>query len=584
MYLNNLRSICFALTAIIFPAFAQSTPESWTPELQVLTKSLTTPRLSPDGKRVVYAVSHVVMTPDKSEYVLQLFLASVDGKENMQITFGEKSSSNAKWSPDGKRIAFLSDRKDSRNKVYVLSFNGGDAQQLTNMKTAVIDFAWSPDGQSIAFVAPDAKSDAEEKDDKGKNDAHWLDENWKRGRLYVVSAAVATPSAPRGLTDGKSHVSGGFDWSPDGKLIAFSHSTSPSANDWHSADISLVEVASGKVTPFAASPASETQPHFSPDGKSIAMRVSDVPARWAQAATIQLMSLADQRVTRLPATHDAQPTIARWSNDGKRLYFIEGHGVRTDTSYVDLAGNKIVSLQNAPAYFSDFSVSADGNTLAFVMQSPDRAPEVYVSAAASFAPVQLSRANADAPKLPIGKTEVVRWKSKDGSEIEGLLTYPVNYRAGEKVPLLLNIHGGPAGVFSLSYIAGRGNYPLATFAARGYAVLRPNPRGSSGYGVAFRSGNIKDWGGADYQDLMTGVDHVIKMGVADANRLGVLGWSYGGYMTTWIVTQTNRFKAAVAGAPVTNLMSFTTTADIPGFIPDYFQSQFWDNPPIYQKH
>ena len=156
------------------------------------------------------------------------------------------------------------------------------------------------------------------------------------------------------------------------------------------------------------------------------------------------------------------------------------------------------------------------------------------------------------------------------------LTYPVGYQAGQKVPFILNIHGGPTGVFQQTFLGGRGPYPLATFSAKGYAILRPNPRGSSGYGTEFRRANIKDWGGADYQDLMAGVDKVIAMGVADPDRLGVMGWSYGGFMTSWIVTQTQRFKAASAGAPVTNLMSFNGTADIPAFVPDYFGGQFWE--------
>jgi dipeptidyl aminopeptidase/acylaminoacyl peptidase len=152
------------------------------------------------------------------------------------------------------------------------------------------------------------------------------------------------------------------------------------------------------------------------------------------------------------------------------------------------------------------------------------------------------------------------------------------------VPLILNIHGGPAGVFQQNFLGGRGPYPLAVFSSRGYAILRANPRGSSGYGTEFRRANTKDWGGMDYQDLMTGVDHVIAMGVADPERLGVMGWSYGGYMTSWIITQTKRFKAASAGAPVTNLMSFNGTADIPSFVPDYFGGHFWENPEIYAKH
>jgi len=196
----------------------------------------------------------------------------------------------------------------------------------------------------------------------------------------------------------------------------------------------------------------------------------------------------------------------------------------------------------------------------------------------------VSTANAEHAALPIGRTEVVTWTSTDGRKIEGLLHYPVGYQAGRQVPLILNVHGGPAGVFQHTFVGGRGSYPLASFMARGYAVLRPNPRGSSGYGVEFRQANIKDWGGKDYDDLMAGVDRVIAMGVADPARLGVMGWSYGGYMTSTIITRTNRFKAASSGAPVTNLMSFNGTADIPSFVPDYFGAEFWNDPAVYARH
>jgi dipeptidyl aminopeptidase/acylaminoacyl peptidase len=579
-----LASACAAVSA--FAAPAENAPAAWTPELQVATRALSTPRLSPDSKRVVYVVSREVMTADKSEYVTQLHLVGIDGREGVQLTWGEKSSSNPRWSPDGKRIAFLSDRKDSRNGLYLLSLAGGEAEPLTDVKAAVSEFRWSPDGKSIAFVMADPKSDEEEKNSKGKNDSRWLDEDWKMGRLYVIDTiAPGEPrAAPRRLAGNNFHVTNDFDFSPDGRQIAFTHTPSPSANDWTHADVSLVDVATGTVTPFLDSAAAESAPHFSPDGKSIAVRVTDAPPRWAQAADIHVVALADKRVTRLVPTHDAQPVIVRWSADGTRIYFTEANGTRTDTNYLDVSANKVVPLQSMPVVIEALDVSVDGARLAFVMQTSEQAPEVYAADAGTFTPVKLSRANADRPGHPLGKTEVIRWKSKDGRDIEGLITYPVGYRAGKRVPTILLIHGGPAGVFQQTYIAGRGNFPIATYAARGYAVLRPNPRGSSGYGAAFRRGNIKGWGVGDYEDLMSGVDHVVRIGVADPERLGVMGWSYGGFMTSWIVTQTNRFKAAVAGAPVTNLGSFTTTADISGFIPDYFEAQHWDNSVLYQKH
>jgi dipeptidyl aminopeptidase/acylaminoacyl peptidase len=294
---------------------------------------------------------------------------------------------------------------------------------------------------------------------------------------------------------------------------------------------------------------------------------------------------AGGQVRLLAETFDAQPNIIDWSADGKRIYFAETKGTVSRLYYLDVNSNSISELNKGNEVIGGPSLNRSQTTIGFTLQTNDKAPEAYVTQVSNFAPVQVSRANADLPKLALGKTEVIKWKSSDGLEVEGLLTYPVNYQVGKRVPLLLIVHGGPAGVFTQSFLAGnRGVYPSEAFAARGYAMLRVNPRGSSGYGQKFRFANIKDWGGGDYQDLMTGVDEVIRMGVADPERLGVMGWSYGGFMTSWIVTQTKRFKAASVGAGVTNLMSFIGTADIPSFIPDYFGEQPWENLEIYRAH
>ncbi len=584
-----MRALSRVAAAVLLfaPAAASQTgaPAAWTPEAQIKVRAVGSPRVSPDGRRVLYTVSDPVTTADRSEYVSQVWMATADGRENFQLTFGDKSSTNPKWSPDGNWIAFTSNRKENRNNLYLLRASGGEAEPLTDVKSGVADFEWSPDGRSIAYTMADPKTEEEEKNDKAKNDFRWVDENVKMARLYVlpVQKDAAGKREPRRLTAENYNV-GGFDWSPDGRAIVFSHSKSPTANDWTTSDVSVVDVGTAKVTVFANTPAAEMSPVFSPDGKSIAVVVSDNPPRWAQSGLIQVYPAAGGQPRALAASYDAQPNVAGWSADGRRIYFSEAKGTGTQIYAVDVAANRIDEVKTTPAVYTAVGLNRTGTAFGFVRQTADTPGEAFVASAADFAPVQVSRANADAKLPPLGKTEVIRWKSADGKEIEGLLTYPVGYAAGRRVPLILNVHGGPAGVFQQAFIGGRGVYPLASFASRGYAILRPNPRGSSGYGAEFRRANFKDWGGADYQDLMTGVDKVVEMGVADPERLGVMGWSYGGYMTSWIVTQTRRFKAASAGAPVTNLMSFTGTADIPSFIPDYFGGQFWEASELYQKH
>jgi dipeptidyl aminopeptidase/acylaminoacyl peptidase len=431
----------------------------------------------------------------------------------------------------------------------------------------------------------DAKSDDEEKNDKGRNDYRWVDENQKMARLYVIPVAKDANGKreARKLTSDNRNITG-FNWSPDGTRIVFNHVSTAGANDWPSSDISVVDVASGKVSILANTASAESALHYSPDGQWISGIASDLPVRWAQSYNIVVYPAAGGAPKVMTLSHDAQPSVIGWSSDGAKIVFSESKGTGTAIYETDVNAGTIKEIEYENGVINGISMSKDKTAFAFVSQSSARPSEAYIVRSGSEIITKISQANDDYAKMPFGKTEVIKWKSTDGREIEGLLTYPVGYTAGTKVPLILNIHGGPAGVFQQNFIGGRGSYPIATFASRGYAILRPNPRGSSGYGTEFRRANIKDWGGGDYQDLMTGVDRVIAMGVADPDRLGVMGWSYGGYMTSTIITKTKRFKAASAGAPVTNLMSFTTTADIPGFIPDYFGGQFWEAPEVYAKH
>ncbi|MEJ7623860.1 MAG: S9 family peptidase [Pyrinomonadaceae bacterium] len=561
---------------------------AWTAEMQLKTKVVGSPRVSPDGTMVVYTVSNEVIGADKSEYVTQIWLASADGKRNDQITFADKSSSNPRWSTDGRWIAFTSTRKDNKSNLYLMRVAGGEAEMITDVKSGVGNFEWSPDGRWIAFAMTDAKSDDEDKNDKGRNDFRWVDENIKLSRLYVLPVAkdAGGKREHRKLTADNRSISD-FDWSPDGSRIVFGHVKDPRADYWSSSDISMVNVVSGTVTSFAATAAAESSPMFSPDGKWIAAVVSDGPIRWAQSNRIHVMPVGGGAAKVMPLSHDGQPNLIGWTPDGSKIMFTEAKGTGTVLSEANVAAGTIRETDYQNAAISGANVSTVGNTfgIGLVKQTPDSPPEAYAGVfGRPGGLIQVSRANAEIAKIPVGKTELVKWKSKDGREIEGLLTYPNDYTAGTKVPLILNVHGGPAGVFNQSFIGGRGVYPLATFAQKGFAILRANPRGSSGYGTDFRRANFKDWGGLDYEDLMTGVDKVIEMGVADPTRLGVMGWSYGGYMTSTIVTKTKRFKAASAGAPVTNLMSFNGTADIPGFIPDYFGGQSWEIPEIYTKH
>src|SRR5690349_15884441 len=280
----------FAIASVVIVLFVSAaSAQTWDPELQLKVKTVGSPQVSPDGTRVVYTVSETVMTADKSEFVSQIWLGNIATKQNIQLTFGDKTSTNPKWSPDSKWIAFTSNRKDNRNNLYRLSVDGGEAEPLTELKTNVSNFDWSPDGRYIAFTMSDPKTEEEEKNDKGRNDFHWVDENQKMSRLYVMPVEKDSNGKrePRKLTTGNYNVTD-FDWSAYGSRIVFSHTKTPGANDWPTADVSIVDVATTNVTVLANTPAAESEPLYSPDGKTIALIVTDNPPRWADTSTIQI--------------------------------------------------------------------------------------------------------------------------------------------------------------------------------------------------------------------------------------------------------------------------------------------------------
>jgi dipeptidyl aminopeptidase/acylaminoacyl peptidase len=603
-----MRSLWFAV-AVIFalPSGVRANDAgAWTPDFAFKVKRVSSVRPSADGRRVAFVVATAAMEGEKSEWISQIWVADADGGRAIQLTRGEKSSTAPAWSPDGQWIAFVSargedkDGKEAKPSLWRIRVDGGEAEPLTEEKGGVALPRFSPDGRRIAFLLTDARSDNEEKADKEKRDARVVGEEAKRIRLAVIPAEKdAEGRRPlRRLTSGEASVGnvegpGDFDWSPDGKWIAFDHQPTAHVDDWTRSDLSVVEVESGTVRPLAATAAAESDPSFSPDGASVAYESGEAPVRWAGASRIHVVPLAGGAPRALAVTFDERPDLLGWTPDGTRVVVAETRGTVSRLTALPVDGGAGADITPADMTVETASLSGSRTKVGFTSQAPDRAPEAFVAdlplasaPAASakaratrggpaWAPVQISHAQ-ELPSVALGRTEIVSWAAPDGKTIEGLLTYPVGYVAGTRVPLVVMVHGGPTGVFVRSYTGGPSPYPVAGFASRGFAVLRCNVRGSGGYGRDFRFANLRDWGGGDYNDILSGVDALVAKGIADPDRLGIMGWSYGGYMTSWVITQTKRFKAASVGAGVTNLMSFTGTADIPSFVPDYFGGEYWD--------
>ena len=569
------------LSVVVFYASAQKT---WTPSNMIKFNRLTGAVISPDGKHVAYTVSSPQMDGEKSEFLTHIWVASADGSDNHQFTFGEKSCNNPQFSPDGKWLSFTSARKEDKGQLYLMAMGGGEAQQITKAKNSVTDYAWAPDGKRIAFIMIDPLSEQEEKDNKEKRDMVVYDE-YKNGHLYTVALQKNEKGTYpiKRLTSGDFHVTE-LNWSPDSKTVAFTHQINPSLDLWTTSDISTVPADSGAVKSLVAGKGSDANPKYSPDGQWLAYASDGGKVNWAQRSDIYIIPATGGSSKKLAPTFDQSFQIHSWTPDNKNILFSEAYKTSRVIYSLPLDGKPKMITPTDGVYGSP-SFTKSGDLMAYVYQNASTSPDVMVMNLKDMKSKKLSTVNEEFSNMTASKTEVVSWKSKDGKyDIEGLITYPVNYQKGKKYPMILNIHGGPAGVFSQTYTGAGSVYPIQAFAQQGYAVLRANPRGSSGYGADFRQANVNDWGYGDYDDIMGGVDKMIADGIAHPDSLCVTGWSYGGYMTSMIITKTNRFKASMVGAGVTNLISFNGTADIPGFLPDYFGGEFWDHTDVYMKH
>lgn len=562
---------------------------AWTPDQMMEVKSVGDVQVSPDGRRVAFTVTQHYIGSETSEPRTQIWIAHANGSHAFALTSGEKSSSNPRWSPDGRWIGFLSDRSGHSN-IWVVNSHGGEPEQLT-FGSGIGRFLWSNSGQWIAFTAPVDRAEDKQQRTRKKEDWQVVDTDFAFHRLWIIPVQLRPEGKrePRLLTPQEFHLGGAFgggfmDWAPDDSRIVFAHMPRPRFDDWRKTDISEVEIGTGRLRSIAATEAAEDWPLYSPDGRWIAYRASSIPPGWGMDFHVRVVAASGGAPRPLAETFNRQPVLIGWTGDSRSVIVQETRGTSHALYRLPLEGPTVTLFNQGEGSFGSVTLNHPRSMIGFTYQGSDTPPEAFISPLDAVAPHQVSRVSEILSSRSVAKTRVIRWKAPDGPEIEGLLTYPANYRDGTRYPLLVICHGGPPMAFTQTFIAAAAAYPIAAFSARGYAVLRPNVRGSTGYGKAFRYANYADWGGGDFRDVMAGVDHVIRIGVADPHRLGIMGWSYGGYLTAWTITQTARFKAASIGAPVTNLASLNGTADMATFVPDYFGGESWDKPDVYIKH
>lgn len=547
-----LGSSLLAILALAGVAFAQEKSSAdavklLTPEASLNLRSISDIQFSPDGARVAF----VVMEPPKGERrARHIWLYEKESDAIRQFTFSAKDEFSPRWSTDGKQLAFLSNR-DDQQQIYVMRADGGEAAVVTKGKRSVRSFAWSPDSKQIAYLAPDAKSATEEKKDKDKDDARVVDKSDKQPRLWLLTLATNEAKA---LTDTKWEISE-VAWLKTGDRLVVSATDHPES-DQETHRIFSIAIADGSRKLILAPHGPFHDLQVSPDGAT----VSYVGSRVDGPSPHDLMLLdIDKRATRnlTGASLDRAISEHRWMKDGSMLAL-----------YADGFRNKLVGFSpegmsknpaNPPAANMNAFAVSDAGDVVFAGQSATTPPELWLWDQKN-SPRQVSHLNDSWKQFTLSAPEFYKYKSFDGVEIEAALLKPAGAEPKSKLPLVALIHGGPTGNWQDS-IETWGQL----LAARGYAVFYPNIRGSVGYGQKFIEMNRGDWGGADFKDVMWGVKDLIDRGIADPAKLGIGGWSYGGYMAEWAITQTNDFKAAVSGAGLSNLISEYGSEEHPAY-------------------
>ena len=552
--------------------------------------------ISPDARWAAFVRTVPILEEEKSEHRGHIWLVSTDGGEPLQLTNGPNGDSDPQWSPDSTRLAFVSKREDSKTQIWIIPIAGGEARQLTHTKNGASNPRWSSDGKRIAFLKDEGDSATEEQRKKAGDDRVIMGaDDFTQQHLWIIDVETLDDEPEllfnlpgegsdenidvdksQRLTAGDFHV-GEPCWSPNGRQIVFISTPSPKADDtMFYGLVHVVDIETKSVRKLTVHTGGESSPCWSPDGEQIAYLHS--PAGYGQK-DLHIISAEGGASTNLTSTQlDRNADLPVWSPNGKTIYFIAMDRVRWQLYSASRTKNEIRQITHGDWVIGEISIADDGDTFLCTRSESYAPADVWVGSIRTGEMKRLTRLNPELENLALGEVQVIQWQSSDGLEIEGLLCLPVGYEVGKSYPLIVEPHGGPRSSRDLGF-----KPTWHYFTGEGFAYFAPNFRGGDGYGNDFATANYNDWGGGDYRDIMAGVDFLIEQGIADPDRLIVGGSSYGGYMTSWVITHTDRFKAACNVCGVINLVSFYAQTDIPSFMSLYFAGPPSQNLELYRE-
>lgn len=518
-------------------------------------------QLSPDGKLALFTKTE--RDPKDYSPTAHIWVHDFASGRTFQLTNSQRGESNPRFLPDG-RIAFTSNR-DTRNAWYVISPNGGEAVKLVEGGDSVpTGGQFSKDAKRLVYTETTQRPDKKEWDERvrRRDDGYYAEQKLTYTHIWTYDLTTKTKKQ---ITTGQTDNTGP-QFSPDASTIAFtsnrSGKTVRDAGHSNNSDIYLVPTAGGEPRQLTTNPGPDGSPTWSPDGQVIAYTSSDRINSSADQMDVKVISANGGQPRNLTADLDFSVGNLEWSKDGKFIYFTATEWLGTKLYKVPVAGGKPTPIALEKDYVvSDFVATEDGSKWLVTGGSLADNSIVLLTGPDGAQPKRVFEDHGSMAEFNVARSEAIKWKGADNWEIHGVLTYPVNYQAGQRYPMILQVHGGPFGRFGATF-----NMSAQQWAARGYAVLQPNPRGSSGGTYAFGAANQNDWGGKDWVDISKGVDEVIRMGVADTSKLAIMGGSYGGFMTFWAITQTPRFKAAIGHAGISDWYSFFGQTDIPNLL------------------